>query len=365
MKLQGKGYYIWIVRLCEKGDPDRIAALAREAKLTHVMIKIADGVFPYNVDLDNGFDYARPVIKKLQSQNIAVWGWQYIYGAYPEQEAEIAVRRSMELGVDGFVVNAEAEYKLPNKAAAATRYMNILRNNLGSMPIALSSYRFPSYHASFPFSSFLERCDYNMPQVYWMKAHNNAGAQLQRCVNEYKQINPYRPIVPTGPTFKEHGWVPRESEVIEFLQVAQKLNIPAVNFWFWEGARRDLPHFWDLVRDFPYQSPTETSTVPGKYIAALNSKDPDKVLKFYHQNAVHIRAGSAVLGMQAIREWIVSLLNEKTEGNFILLDETSERNVLNFRWQVANRAGGLLEGRDTMGVIDNSIRYHYTFMKPV
>jgi hypothetical protein len=364
MKLIGKGYFIWIVRFCEKGDPDRIAALARASRLTHVMIKIADGAFPYNVDLDNGYDYARPVIKKLQSQNISVWGWQYVYGDYPDQEAKIAVKRSLELGVDGYVVNAEEEYKQPNKAKAASRYMNILRNNLGSMPIALSSYRFPTLHASFPFTNFLERCDINMPQIYWMKSHNNAGAQLIRCVNEFQNIKPYRPIIPTGPTFKEHGWLPRESEVIEFMEVAQKLKIPAVNFWYWEGCRRDLPHFWDLVRDFRYDTSVDRNSIPSQYIAALNSKDADSALKFYHQNAVHIRAGRAVLGKPAIRDWISTLLNNHKDGSFTLLDEKSDRNVHNFRWQARELSGKEVEGRDTMGIIDKSIRYHYSFMKP-
>ena len=56
MTLTGKGYYIWQVKHCENGDADRIAALAQEANLSHVLVKIADGTFPYNIDLDNGFD---------------------------------------------------------------------------------------------------------------------------------------------------------------------------------------------------------------------------------------------------------------------------------------------------------------------
>ena len=364
MKLIGKGYYIWIVKNCEQGDPERIAALVRESRLSHVMIKIADGVFPYNIDLENGYDYVRPVIRKLQSQNVSVWGWQYIYGNYPVQEAEIAVKRAIELGVNGFVINAEHEYKERNKAAAASRYMSLLRNNLGSMPLALSTFRFPSYHASFPFSQFLDRCDYNMPQVYWMKSRNTAGAQLQRCINEYKQIQPFRPIIPTGPTFKEHGWVPQEKEVLEFIQVAQKLNLPAVNFWYWEGCRRDLPQFWNLVRDYAYDSPAEVNSFPGRYINALNSKDPDNVVKLYHRSAVHIRAGSAVLGQAAIREWVSKLINEHAGAQFSLIDETADRNIHNFRWQMKDTSGGQLTGRDTMGVIDGQIRYHYSFIKP-
>ena len=365
MKLTGKGFYIWIVKQCERGDPDRIAALAREANLSHVLIKIADGAFPYNVDLNSGFDYVRPVVNKLHDQNISVWGWQYVYGSYPNQEAEIAVRRCIELGVDGFVVNAEHEYKEPNKAQAASRYMNILRSNLGSMPIALSSYRFPSYHPSFPFSNFLDRCDYNMPQVYWMRSRHNAGAQLMRSVNEFKKIRPFRPIIPTGPTFKEHAWIPQESEVIEFMDVAQKLNLTAVNFWEWGRCRRDLPHFWDLVKDYPYQTPNQAGSLPSKYISAMNKQDLDQVLKLYHHNAFLIRSARAVQGKEGIRAWIKSLLASYAKGEFKLINDVQNRNIHNFRWQTEDTAGNQFEGRDTMGLLDDKIIFHYSLLQPI
>lgn len=364
MTLTGKGYYIWKVRFCENGDPDRIASLARESQLSHVLIKVADGAFPYNIDLDSGLDYARPAIKKLQAQNIPVWGWQYIYGNYPDQEAEIAVARARELGLNGFVVNAEKEYQSPSKAPAASRYMNILRSNLGSLPIALSSYRYPSYHANLPWVNFLDRCDYNMPQVYWMQSHNNAGAQLQRSVNEFKRMRPFRPIIPTGPTFKEHGWIPYEHEVIEFMDVAKQLNLTAVNFWYWEGCRRDMPQFWNLVRDYQYDERTRVASLPENYIKALNSQDPDKVIDFYAENAVHVRAERAVRGRKAIRHWIDSLINNESKGDFSLLSETHNHHIYSFQWKTSNSNGTQLEGRDTMGVINDKIRYHYSFIEP-
>jgi hypothetical protein len=363
MTLTGKGYYIWIVKRCENGDPDRIAAMAREANLTHVIIKVADGAFPYNVDLDNGYDYARHATKKLQAQNIAVWGWQYIYGNYPTQEAEIAVARSLDLGLNGYVVNAEREYKDPAKAPAASQYMNILRSNLGSMPIALSSYRYPSFHAQLPWVNFLDRCDYNMPQIYWMNSHNTAGAQLQRCVNEFKKIHPYRPIIPTGPTFKEHGWVPQEGEVIEFMQVAKKLNLSAVNFWNWDSARKYLPQFWNLVRDYQYDLPNQELSLPDRYIEAMNSKDSKQVLDFYEKDAVHVRIEGAVQGKNAIQPRIASLMKDFTNGNFTLLGEFNHKNTYSFQWEAANKNGNQLEGQDTIGVTDNKINYHYSFIK--
>lgn len=363
MKLTGKGYYIWIVQRSERGDPDQIAALAREANLSHVLIKIADGAFPYNMDLNRSYDFARPVIKKLQAQNIAVWGWQYVYGNYPQQEAEIAVKRALELGVDGFTVNAEKEYRDQRKAAAASRYMSILRNHLGSMPIALSSYRYPMVHHQFPWTSFLERCDYNMPQVYWMQTHGMAAQQLKRCVNEFKNIRPYRPIVPTGPTFKEHGWVPRLEDLQEFMDTAKQMNIPAVNFWFWEGCRRDLPAFWDFVKDYDYQSPSQETSLPTAYINAINSRNPEEVIKVYAENAVHIRPQSFIQGKEAIRNWVKYLLDQYPDCVFSLVNESNQRNIQNFQWEASDNSGTVVEGRDTIGLVDNKIRYHYSFMK--
>jgi hypothetical protein len=151
--------------------------------------------------------------------------------------------------------------------------------------------------------------------------------------------------------------------VTEFLQVAQKLNLPAVNFWYWEGCRRDLPKFWDLVRNYRYETPTAGNNFVSQYFAALNSNNPDKVLKLYHSNAVHIRSGSAIVGKPAIREWITNLMEEYAGQKFILLQENVDRHIHNFRWQVQKPNGGVTEGRDTMGVIDNTIRFHYSIIQ--
>jgi ketosteroid isomerase-like protein len=363
MTLTGKGYYIWQVRHCENGDPDRIAALAQEANLSHVLVKVADGVFPYNVDLENGYDYVRPLVRKLQARNIAVWGWQYVYGDYPEQEAEIAVGRTLDLGLNGFVVNAEKEYQEISKAPAASRYMNILRNNLGSMPLALSSYRYPSYHRLLPWENFLDRCDYNMPQVYWIKSHNNAAEQLTRCVNEFKQMRPFRPIIPTGPTFKEHGWIPYDHEVVDFIQTAKRLNLTAINFWYWEGCRRDMPQFWDLVRDTDYSPPSQVKTLPEHYIEALNKKDLDTLFSLYSKNSVLIRVDSAIQGSEAIHQWIAVQLKRFKAESFSLIDQSQSGSVFNIRWESTASDGSYVEGRDTLGVKDQKILYQYTFDK--
>src|SRR3989304_2716882 len=107
----GKGMFIWKVLGCEFGDAAAIAGLAVEAGFWHALIKIADGTKPYNVV--GGQDLAAPVVAALQAVGIEAWGWQYVYGYNPLGEAAVAVSRAGQLGVDGFVVDAEAEYKQP------------------------------------------------------------------------------------------------------------------------------------------------------------------------------------------------------------------------------------------------------------
>lgn len=106
--------WIWNLSRCEGGDPKRIVQAALAAGLSHVIVKIADGTYGFNPDRKN--PDTLPVIRELQSAGITVWGWQYVYGDNPGQEA---IR---ETGVTGFVIDAEVEYKEDGKAAAAKVY---------------------------------------------------------------------------------------------------------------------------------------------------------------------------------------------------------------------------------------------------
>jgi len=246
--ITGKGMYIWNAWNTEGGNADQALAFAKEAGFTHVLIKIADGPWTHNIK-DN-VDYALRFCETFKRGGLFVFGWQYVYGRNPEAEADMAVRRVLECGVDGFVVNAEVEYKY--KPDQATRYMKRLRNALkDDYLIGLSSYRFPNIHREFPFNQFLEYCDVNLPQVYWMKA-TNAGQQLLTSINQCRQSwLVQRPILPTGAAFQEHGWRPTPEQVFEFLNTAKQV-VHGANFWVWEHARR-LSDVWQVLRNYQWE----------------------------------------------------------------------------------------------------------------
>lgn len=239
--ISGIGFFLWKIRFAEGGNLDQIVSEARRAGLTHVQIKAADGPWRYNIF--EGRDLIPDLVKALRDAGIQVWLWQYVYGFNPGGEALTAIERIRQFMPDGFIVNAEAEYK--GRHSAATAYMKALRAGVGDdLLIGLSSYRWPSYHPTFPFKEFLAWCDFVQPQVYWLKA-DNPRHQLHRTLEEHKQFN--KPVFPTGACFREHGWQPTSEQVVEFLNACKEFKLAGCNFWEWANAKQNLPKTWEEV----------------------------------------------------------------------------------------------------------------------
>jgi hypothetical protein len=361
LALFGKGWYIWQIRRCEAGVASAIADEAVSAGLSHVLIKIADGTSAYNLDPITGADLVPPVIQALKSKGVQCWGWQYVYGYDPTGEADIAVQRIQQLGMDGFAIDAEDQYTLPGRDVAARTYMARLRAALPNFPIALSSYRYPTYHPQLPWVAFLEKCDYNMPQVYWVSAHN-PGEQLIRSVREFEAITPFRPIIPTGSAYKQGDWAPTSPEIIEFLQTAQILNLTAANFWEWGHTKLYLPDLWDTVKAYPWEGVPPEKDIILRYFDALNAHNPDQVVALYNPDAVHVDSASTVQGASAIRKWYARFFKQQLpNGNFIQGDTSGETSSKRFQWTATSDAGDVRDGSDSVGIVNGKITYHYTF----
>ena len=114
MTLQGKGMMIWMIPRAENGDAEAIANVAKAAGLSHVLIKIADGPYAFNVDKTTKVDLIPPVAKALKAKGIQVWGWHYVYAYSPLAEADQAIQRVNELQLDGYIIDAEREFKVNN-----------------------------------------------------------------------------------------------------------------------------------------------------------------------------------------------------------------------------------------------------------
>lgn len=358
--LKGKGFYIWKIEKCENGDVEEIAGKAEVGNLSHILVKIANGIYSYNYDWQKNIDLVPPLAEKLRQKGIQMWGWHYVFGDQPAKEAQKAIERIRELKVDGFVIDAEGHYK--GKHASAKTYMDLLRDEISDIPIGLSSYRYPSYHPQLPWDEFLSQCDINMPQVYWLKSHN-PGAQLERCVEEFRSLKFTPPIFPTGAAFTEWDWAPTADEVEAFLDKAKAMNLKGANFWEWSNCLEKLPNdIWRTIRNYPWDhEPEPPDDITEAYIEALNTHDPAQVLALYQDNAVHITSERTIQGLKSLNSWFSTLFRDiLPDASFNLSGYSGTGNSRHLAWTATSSNGDVQDGSDTFGLIKDKIAYHYS-----
>lgn len=363
MTLHGKGWFIWQIPRCENGQPTAIAETAHAAGLTHVLLKIAERTYAFGYDKD-GRDLVAPVVSALRARGIGVWGWHYVYGDDPKREAEAGLKRVKQLGLDGYVIDAEAEYKRPGKAPAARAYMQAVRAGLPGTPIALSSYRYPSLHPQLPWAAFLEKCDWVMPQVYWEQTHN-PDQQLARCVAEFGNaalVGHVRPLVPTGAAYGAGQWQATPHDLTKFLNKALALKLPAANFYSWDYARAPgHTALWEAVKNFAWPTAQPPTDITQQLIDALNAGDLAALLRLYQPNAGHVTARRTILGPEDLSKWYLDLLKNQLAGaKFSLLETSGQGHARRLKWAASGPAGKLAEGDDTLGLREGLIQYHYT-----
>lgn len=367
MELKGKGLFVWQIQRCEDGDVEQIAMQAQDAGLSHLVIKVADGTFAYNYNHDKKIDYVPRLVQALRNRDISVWGWHYIYGQHPEMEAAQAIKRVNQFSLDGYVINAEAEFKFPGKAGSARIFMGDLRQGLPNTPIALSSYRFPSQHKNFPWPAFLDSVDFVMPQVYWMRAHHNAAAQLTRCVSEYKDLAPHLSIFPTGPAFKEWGWIPYAEELADFMNQAKKLQLNGVNFFAYDQARQ--PHMqehWQVIRNFEWSYRLPSKSIVQDLFRAINTRSYDDIIALYQPDAVLVNIHEALQGAEALRKWYKHLAEDMApNGRFMVTALENQADTISFDWRARLSTPKFsLYGRDTLTLADQKISSHFSLISP-
>lgn len=369
MSLRGKGYYIWQIPYCERGDPNAIATRAEAANLTHVLIKVADGPnWAYNYDYHTRVDLVPPVLRRLRERGIQVWGWHYVRGDDPVAEANLSIRRAKQLGLDGFVVDAEGEYRHTEKRPAARRYMAEMRRYMPDLPMALSSYRYPAYHYELPYSEFLEKVDYVMPQVYF-EHNNNPEEQLERSVAQYRDLRPSRPVIPTAPTYGLETWRPTPGQIRRLLARAKGMGLEAANAWSWDFARSpNYTDLWDAVAGFNFGAREKEDEEPAsrdivdRFVRRLNRGDVSKMLELYQENAAHVTGVRTVVGHEAIAQWYKELFTTLLpKGEFELTGRNDDGATRHLTWKASSQAGSVTNGSDTLGLQDGLIQYHYTY----
>ncbi|MDD5517881.1 MAG: hypothetical protein PHV98_00835 [Candidatus Omnitrophica bacterium] len=265
---KGKGMFVYKCKhagenerdaIYATGTAEKVASECKKAGITYVIVKCLDGTWKYNqrpIEWDNAGntikwvdDLLQPWVQTLHSAGIQVWGYQYVYLNYPEQEGDAALERTPAMGLDGLYIDAEIEAK--KNASKTAKYTARLLN--APFPIGLCSYRYPSLHPELAWRTFLNICDFNAPQVYWEGAHNPAK-QLADAYLEHKNIlKSNLPFLPVGSAYTPgSSWSATPEDVIAFMKKAETLGFPSVSFWEWYNIKRYLPQNWDAIATYQY-----------------------------------------------------------------------------------------------------------------
>lgn len=219
---KGKGIYIWLVKELLKiyGSFDGIAQAAGVLGFSHVELKVTQSYYRYNLRRVGERwinDLVPPLVEAFHKKGIEVWGWGYVYPYSLDRTADTIASQVKELDLDGFIFNAEPEFK--GRATQADYLAGKVRNLLPDTPLGLSSYRFPEYHPPFPFAQFMRYCDFHNQQVYWA-GKTNPAEQLRESI---KQLKPYadKPFVPIGAALQEYVWPLTPALVQDFIDGTQ------------------------------------------------------------------------------------------------------------------------------------------------
>lgn len=255
----GKGMFVWQLNRCAGGDPEKLATMARAAGLQWVAIKHHNGI-----QTRNGNFGAHALA--LRAAGIEPWGWGYIYGQQPELEADLAIWRTQELGLVGYFINAEHEYKAVGMGARAARFMGRWLQRAPTLPKGLCSYRFPSLHPQFPWVEFLQGCDFHAQQLYWLEDDrpNAPSIQLERSLNELRGRRPL-PFVPLGSASPNDAatWFPTVAQLTDFHNACVRYRLAGAGWWAWDHAEAH-PDWWAAIsaHQWPDQPPAPSPVTP-------------------------------------------------------------------------------------------------------
>ncbi len=221
--LAGRGMWIWYVSRSSSGSASSIISTARKYGLSTVMIKSGDGRTMWS-------QFNSTLVQELHSAGLHVCAWQYVYGNFPSQEANVA-STAVHDGADCLIIDAESEYE--GKYVQAQSYITQLRADIGqSFPVALAGFPYVDYHPGFPYSVFLGPggAQYNTPQMYWVDIGTSVNTVY---AHTYAYNAVYeRAIDPLGQVYQN----PPLGQLIRFRQLSRTYGAAGVSWWDWQQA---------------------------------------------------------------------------------------------------------------------------------
>ncbi|MDB6026971.1 MAG: glycoside hydrolase family 5 [Verrucomicrobiales bacterium] len=241
--------------------------------------------------------FNRSLVDAAHVAGIKIFGYTRSNGKNVPGEIALAAR-VYNLGADGFIIDAEAEWEPgtlgQHGGALAIQLCQGIKKAYPNKFLAHAPFPVISLHAEFPYKEFGLYCDAVMPQDYWKSINMTPTKMVARMDREWKawhdsltgsDKNAIKPLAPIG-----HGWnlsstkTVTEAEIMEFV-AALNHDTNAVTPGGYKGVsywRTDLhtAEMWRGIKKArigdPSSTPlvTSTSTVTETETALVTTPDP-------------------------------------------------------------------------------------------
>lgn len=294
-----KGMWIWQIWTLENGSLDSIISRLKSSGVTWVAVKLGDSNSlwdsPGNTTLypwaQNYGGFAN-VITMFHDNGIKVYGWQYIYGTNEwgggGSEAGVTNEILDIPGIDGFIIDAEAQFEGSGMTAVAAQYISAVRSAHPDSYIALTSFARVSGFP-IPWTTFLAGCNANMPQAYWALRPTSVSAEFAAMKSAFEtaeetwinqgDIDAIKPIVPIGceNSQGESSYQMHYGDIQQFADLCQGSGYVGMSLWDYTGMDtmnwRDYSNSW--TKSVPAPSITGTSPAVADSFPAYDSVEVD------------------------------------------------------------------------------------------
>jgi len=178
-----KGLWVWVL---DDIRPDYLAKL-KECNVGRVYLKIFDG---RSSPMFWSFQCTKAIVQELQDNSIEVYGWGYHYGTKDVTAQVDAVRKGIDCGVDGYVVDVEAEVEDTATHSAVEQLLEELKVFVPSGRLGYTSFGNPKFHPNVPWKILDRHCDVAMPQIYFEKFTfgKNTEDEVQQCIKAHEEL---------------------------------------------------------------------------------------------------------------------------------------------------------------------------------
>jgi|GEM_PF-380054 len=184
------GAWIWNL---SKIRPDYLARL-KQQNCQRVYLKVFDG---RSRPMFWAHQCSKTLIDKFHQAGIEVYGWGFHYGT-PNIEAQVsAVRKALDCGIDGYILDLEEHIKNRNTHDDVKKLIQSLRPYVQPGTLGYTSFGHPGFHPEIPWRLLDDLCDLAFPQIYFEKwGFGSDEAEVKAALDAHKKLGLKKPILP-------------------------------------------------------------------------------------------------------------------------------------------------------------------------